>query len=124
MKNLPARTLPDQGKPDLIPPNMDYVYFDGSDVIRPDPSRTDYSPANAWWFAECAFRCGQPGKQAADLLCRIQHADRGFRDQVFIQRTPVIIGPECRPHHAAGFDFTLIVAHEDRFDNVRRFREP
>ena len=52
---MKPKELPESKSRDLIPPDMDYRYFEGRHLVAPEPDRLDYSPANAWWFAECAF---------------------------------------------------------------------
>lgn len=49
------KELPNPKDRNLIPPDMDYVYFEGSDLPLFESLASDYSPANAWWLAECAF---------------------------------------------------------------------
>ena len=86
MKSLKRRSLPDPKSMNLIPPDMDYIYFEGSDSVRLEPGSIDYSPANAWWFAECAFLsyC-HPG------FARMAYKLAGFTDFRFFQGT----GTEC-----------------------------
>ncbi len=86
MKNLTRRLQPDPKSRDLIPPDMDYVYFEGSESIRLEPGSINYSPANAWWFAECAFLAYcHPG------FARMAYKLAGFDKFRFFQGT----GTEC-----------------------------
>lgn len=55
METKKIKELPDPKKRNLIPPDMDYIYFEGNESVHFDPEDEDYSPANAWWLAECAF---------------------------------------------------------------------
>jgi len=50
-----ARPVPDPQNYPLLPPDMNYVYFEGADDYPFDPERREYSPANAWYLAEAAF---------------------------------------------------------------------
>lgn len=34
---------------------MDHIYFENSDSYPLEPNNTNYSPVNAWWFAECSL---------------------------------------------------------------------
>jgi len=52
---IQQKDLPDPRRYDVIPPDMNHVYFEHADAIPLEPGNTDFSPANAWWFAECAF---------------------------------------------------------------------
>jgi triacylglycerol lipase len=49
------KPLPSSKERNLIPPDMDYRYFENSERHPLEPNNAAYSPVNAWWFAECAF---------------------------------------------------------------------
>ena len=55
MSTIPLKALPDPDKNDIIPPDMDYSYFEKPGRLKPDFKDTEFSSVNAWWFAECAF---------------------------------------------------------------------
>ena len=55
MKGIPLKELPDPDKRDIIPPDMDYAYFEKPGRLKPDFRDREFSAVNAWWFAECAF---------------------------------------------------------------------
>jgi triacylglycerol lipase len=68
------KPLPDPSERDLIPPDMDYVYFEGCEQHPLEPEQASYSPANAWWLAESSFLvyC-HPG--FARMACRLAGLD-------------------------------------------------
>lgn len=49
------KKLPSPKERDLIPPDMDYCYFEESEHHPMEPNTLEYSPVNSWWFAECSF---------------------------------------------------------------------
>lgn len=49
------KELPNPKKRDIIPPDMDYLYFENTGDFPLETENTEYSAVNAWWFAECAF---------------------------------------------------------------------
>ncbi|WFB37727.1 lipase family protein [Kiritimatiellota bacterium B12222] len=49
------KALPDPKKRDLIPPDMDHVYFEHGEDFPMEPRVLAYSAVNAWWFAEFSF---------------------------------------------------------------------
>ncbi len=49
------KKLPYSGKRDLIPPDMDYIYFENADNYLLEQNNPEYSPVNAWWLVECSF---------------------------------------------------------------------
>lgn len=53
--NTLKKTIPDPRNYDVIPPDMDYSYFEKPGSHSPRFSDSEYSPVNAWWFAECAL---------------------------------------------------------------------
>jgi triacylglycerol lipase len=55
MSRPEKKPLPDPKSYDVIPPDMDYVYFENAEMFPLEPEKTDYSPVNAWWFGECSF---------------------------------------------------------------------
>ena len=69
------KPLPDPSERDLIPPDMDYVYFEGCEQHPLEPDQASYSPANAWWLAESSFLvyC-HPG--FARMACRLAGLDQ------------------------------------------------
>jgi hypothetical protein len=80
------KKLPDPSERNLIPPDMDYVYFENSDDHLLEPKELEYSPVNSWWFAECAFLAYcHPG------FARMAYKLAGFDDFRFLGAT----GTEC-----------------------------
>ncbi len=55
MIKIKQKELPNPKKRNLIPPDMDYLYFENAEDFPLEPENTEYSPVNAWWFAECSF---------------------------------------------------------------------
>lgn len=49
------KNLPDLKEYSILPPDMDYIYFEGGEDFPFEADNRDYSPVNAWWFAEFAF---------------------------------------------------------------------
>ena len=49
------KDIPNPKKQDVIPPDMDHVYFEGGGKFPLQPAELNYSAVNAWWFAEFAF---------------------------------------------------------------------
>jgi len=49
------KPVPDPGSYPVIPPDMDYLYFEGAQDFPPESENMDYSALNAWWFAEASF---------------------------------------------------------------------
>lgn len=86
MEKLQIKELPDSKKRNLVPPDMDYLYFEGMETINFQPEETEYSPSNAWWLAECAFLsyC-HPG------FARMAYKLAGFDGFRFFQG----VGTEC-----------------------------
>ena len=55
MQKLKLKTIPDAAKYPVLPPDMNYVYFEHAKTFPIQFKETNYSPVNAWWFAECSF---------------------------------------------------------------------
>ena len=55
MNIFEKKVLPDARHYDVIPPDMDYVYFEHCETVSPEPEDTEFSPVNAWWLSECSF---------------------------------------------------------------------
>ena len=55
MNSSNKKSLPNPRQYDLIPPDMDHVYFENFEAFPLEPGNTEYSPANAWWFGEFSF---------------------------------------------------------------------
>jgi triacylglycerol lipase len=53
--NTLKKTIPDPRNYDVIPPDMDYPYFEDPGSHSPRFQDSNFSLANAWWFAECAL---------------------------------------------------------------------
>ncbi len=84
-KNM-LKELPNPKKKDIIPPDMDYLYFENSGDFSLEPENTEYSPVNAWWFAECAFLAyTHPG------FARMAYKLTGFDNFKFFHG----VGTEC-----------------------------
>lgn len=50
-----ARPVPDPQNYSLLPPDMNYVYFEGADDHPFEPKKLGYSAINAWQLAEASF---------------------------------------------------------------------
>ncbi len=55
MNQYIKKPLPDPRKYSLIPPDMDYIYFEKCKLFPFDPHNTKLSLTNAWWLAESSF---------------------------------------------------------------------
>ncbi len=49
------KKIPDPRTYDIIPPDMDYDFFEYPAGHKPRFRERGFSEVNAWWFAECAF---------------------------------------------------------------------
>jgi len=86
MKTDGRKELPDPKKKDIIPPDMDYLYFERSEDYPMEVDNTEYSAVNAWWLAECAFLAyAHPG------FARMAYKLIGFDDFRFFHG----VGTEC-----------------------------
>jgi hypothetical protein len=86
MKTTMKKELPNPKEQNIIPPDMDYMYFDGFESYPLEPEDNGYSPVISWWLAEAAFLAyTHPG--FARMACKLAGFDR-FR---FFQG----IGTEC-----------------------------
>lgn len=86
MKNIEIKELPNPKKQDLIPPDMDHIYFEGKESFHFEPEISEYSQSNAWWLAECAFLAYcHPG------FARMAYKLAGFDGFQFFQG----VGTEC-----------------------------
>ncbi len=55
-KNKPEpKTLPDPEQYPVLPPDMNYIYFENMEAFPFEPDKHDYSPVNAWYLAEASF---------------------------------------------------------------------
>ncbi len=80
------KMIPDPAAYDIIPPDMNYRYFERPGRARPDFRSRRFSLANAWWFSECAFLAyTHPG------FARLAFAAAGFENFRFFQGK----GTEC-----------------------------
>lgn len=86
MNRLSARDIPNPKTKDILPPDMDYIYFEKGNKVPFKDKEKDFSPVNTWWMAECAFLsyC-HPGfaKMAFQLA--------GYKEFKFFQG----VGTEC-----------------------------
>lgn len=39
----------------ILPPDMNYIYFENAHLFPFQPEQREYSPVNAWWLSECSF---------------------------------------------------------------------
>lgn len=105
MKSL-AKTLPDPGNYSILPPDMDYLYFQGIDRFPLQAGLEEYHPCNAWWMSECAFLAySHPG------FARMAFKLAGFPDFRFFQGK----GTECmvawnKKHLLVSFRGTEIIS--------------
>ncbi len=49
------KKIPDPRSYDIIPPDMDYDFFEFPGGQKPGFRDREFRTVNAWWFAECAF---------------------------------------------------------------------
>ncbi len=54
MTNL-SKPIPNPREYPILPPDMNYIYFENAHLFPFEPEKRDYSPVNAWWLSECAF---------------------------------------------------------------------
>jgi len=55
MPKLNLKAIPNANKYPVLPPDMNYIYFEHSKIFPIQAKEANYSPVNAWWFAECSF---------------------------------------------------------------------
>ena len=53
--DLKLRHLPNPEHYNILPPDMNYVYFDGAGEYPFEPQNMNYSPENAWHLSEASF---------------------------------------------------------------------
>jgi triacylglycerol lipase len=73
---------------DLVPPNLDYPYFQGIQGPAFDPDAQGYSRVNAWWLAEASL-LAYGGRELADPL--LERPTLLQRDRVQLASVP---GPD------------------------------
>ncbi len=49
------KELPNPKKQNIIPPDMNHIYFENAENVPLEAEKNEYSPVNAWWFSEFAF---------------------------------------------------------------------
>ncbi|MDA3811259.1 MAG: hypothetical protein PF518_13130, partial [Spirochaetaceae bacterium] len=49
------KDIPDPQEYPILPPDMDYIYLDNSEMFPFEPDNIQFSPVNAWWLSECSF---------------------------------------------------------------------
>ncbi len=56
LNNKPEqKTLPDPKQYPVLPPDMNYIYFENIGTFPFEPDNREYSPVNAWHLAEASF---------------------------------------------------------------------
>lgn len=81
-----TKNIPDPGKYPVLPPDMDYIYFDKCEEFPFEPHNLLFSKTNAWWLSECAFLAyTHPG------FSRLAFKVAGYDNFRFFQGT----GTEC-----------------------------
>ena len=92
------KPTPDAKNYDIVPPDMNYLYFEGANQYPFQPNNTEFSEVNAWWLAECSLLAYcHPG------FARMAFKLAGFEQFTFFEGT----GTECM---AAGNQEALIIA--------------
>ncbi len=86
ISELKRKDLPNPGSYPILPPDMNYIYFENHEYFPFEYDNTDFSHVNAWWLSECAFLvyC-HPG------FARMAFKLAGFNHFQFFQGT----GTEC-----------------------------
>lgn len=55
-RNIPGiKKLPSGDYHKLLPPDMDYIYFENSEQYPFEPYNENFSLINCWWLSECSF---------------------------------------------------------------------
>lgn len=49
------KSVGEMDRSSMVPPSMDYEYFQGADKLPFQPHAQEFSPENAWWLSEAAF---------------------------------------------------------------------
>ncbi len=55
IRELSYKDIPIANKYPVVPPDMNYVYFENGEKFPIQIKDINYSPVNAWWFSECSF---------------------------------------------------------------------
>jgi len=80
------KSLPGPKDYPILPPDMDYIYFENAEAFPFEPEKIEFSLHNAWWLSECAFLVyNHPG------FARMAFKLAGFEGFRFFQGT----GTEC-----------------------------
>jgi len=66
----------------LMPPDMNYKYFENAKAYPFQPTNTNFSYINCWWLAECAFLAYTPPEFA-----KIQYEKAGFNNYKFFKQS-------------------------------------
>ncbi|GDY24677.1 hypothetical protein AHAT_05670 [Agarivorans sp. Toyoura001] len=92
------KLIPDPKSYDIVPPDMDYRYFNDASAHPFEASNTEFSKVNAWWLADCSLLAyTHPG------FARMAYQLAGFNQFSFFQGK----GTECM---AAGNQKALIIS--------------
>ncbi len=82
MIKLEKKDVPSPNNYPVIPPDMDYIYFENHENLRFEPDNREISMANLWWLAECSFLVyNHPG------FARMAYKLAGFDSFRFFQGT-------------------------------------
>ncbi|WP_169730409.1 lipase family protein [Salinispira pacifica] len=49
------KSVENMDRSSMVPPSMDYEYFQGAENKPFEPEAREFSPANAWWLSEASF---------------------------------------------------------------------
>ncbi len=70
IRELSSKVIPITNEYSVVPPDMNYVYFENAEKYPIQINEINYSPVNSWWFSECSFLSyAHPG--FARMACRL-----------------------------------------------------
>lgn len=85
MKNV-RKPIPDPREYPILPPDMNYIYFENAHLFPFEPENREFSLINSWWLSECSFLVySHPG------FARMAMKLAGFENFYFFQGK----GTEC-----------------------------
>ena len=86
MLNLFSKNLPNPKTYPIVPPDMDYIYFENAELVPFESNDTNINIKNLWWLSECSFLVyNHPG------FARMAFKLAGFNSFKFFSG----IGTEC-----------------------------
>ncbi len=83
-QELKCKDIPISDEYPVVPPDMNYRYFENAKYIPIQVKEVDYSPVNAWWFSECSFLSyAHPGfARMAYLLAGFENFKHFYNDYI------------------------------------------